>query len=176
MDFELRVVRNRVGRHNQNTLRRSATLLLSIAIVALACTPEEVDDSTVVLNGTSFNECGGYCINEVKIQGNTVEFIRSSWFPKDYPDKTINGTITDEGWNSIVNSIDTDTLATLPETIGCPDCWDQGAEWIEVIRPDFEKKITFEYGDTFQTIRSLVEQARTIRKRFEAQLSAYDSS
>jgi len=176
VDFELRFFNNREGRHNIKMLTRSATSFLSIALVAWACIPEEVNDSTVVLNGTSFNECGGYCLNEVKIQGNTVEFVRSSWLPKDYPDKAIDETIPDEEWNSLVNSIDTDILATLPETIGCPDCWDQGAEWIEVVRPDLEKKITFEYGDTLQTIQTLLEQARTIRKRFEAQLPAYDSS
>lgn len=153
-----------------NMVMKKAIFFLSIFLVVSACIPEEGDDSTVVSSGTSFGECGGYCFSEVTIQGTSVNLTRSSWFPKDSPDKTKSGTITEEKWNSLVNSINTDTLAALPETIGCPDCWDQGAEWIEVIRPDFEKKITFEYGDTLKTIHSFLEQARSIRKHFEAQL------
>ena len=48
-------------------------------------------------------------------------------------------------WNSINNNIDLDAFYNLEEVIGCPDCADGGAAWIEIQTLTKTHKVTFDY-------------------------------
>jgi hypothetical protein len=52
----------------------------------------------------------------------------------------------DNQWDQIITDIDVETFFGLPETLGCPDCADGGAEWVEIELRNGEKhRVTFEY-------------------------------
>ena len=60
----------------------------------------------------------------------------------------------------------------MPETIGCPDCADGGAEWIEIKLANGEKhKVTFEYMNApsafknyISGLRGLLEGSQALRR------------
>lgn len=145
---------------------KSVGVLIPVLLGVLSCSIPDNDNATSVIGGTSFGECGGYCITILTITEDVASYTRSSWFPTDYPDITEIDYLSDSVWNNLIDAIDIGAFARLDTIIGCPDCADGGSEWIEIIQPDFRKKITFEYGDTLTTIQELVQQVRNIRKQF----------
>lgn len=121
----------------------------------------------VVRTGTSFGNCIGYCNTEMTIDSTEVTLTksaggRSATHP---PDSIKTLTISLDEWRAINEAADFTTLATLDTIIGCPDCADGGAEWIELRRGDAVKRVTIEYGTTIPPIKELMDRVRAVRDR-----------
>jgi len=129
----------------------------------------EVND-IAIKTGIFFGMCGGYCKSEVEIVNRDVVFIASSWSNPSYPDTMLNGNISIQEWDSLIASVDMDSFLSLDDIIGCPDCADGGGEWIEITKVDTLKRVTFEYGETVESIQSLIEKVRVIRERFYCEI------
>jgi len=155
-------------------MKKCMTIIIFLTVIS-ACNREKTivnpgpRESITLKSGASFGECIGYCRREVIISDGNVTFTRSGWLSGDdaYPPIVITDEITLQAWNPIIQLIDRETLENMNDVYGCPDCVDQGAEWIEIIRPDFSKKITFEFGDSLATIQDLLDQLRSIRLIYE---------
>ena len=145
-------------------------LVISVIFVAGGCSTEpnipERKSDTVIISGTSFGECAGYCIKEIQINGENVVFVAKSWFPEDFPDKRLEGSISSEEWDSMIELIDMHALLTYEDRIGCPDCADGGAEWIQIQTTDTLKKVLFEYGDSLAAIQPLLDKMRSLREQY----------
>jgi hypothetical protein len=124
-------------------------------------------ENITVKSGASFGECLGYCRREIEINGTQITYTQSGWNTEVYPPVITTGEITVQEWNRLAEMIDCETLKNMEDVYGCPDCVDQGAEWIEIIHPDFSKKITFEFGDSLEEIQDLLSQLRGIRLVYE---------
>ena len=148
-------------------------MLFSISLFFFSCQNDyekvEVND-IAIKTGIFFGMCGGYCKSEVEIVNRDVVFIASSWSNPNYPDTMLNGNISIQEWDSLIESVDMDSLVSLDDIIGCPDCADGGGEWIEITKVDTLKRVTFEYGETVELIQSLIEKVRVIRERFYCEI------
>ena len=148
-------------------------MLFSISLFFFSCQNDyekvEVND-IAIKTGIFFGMCGGYCKSEVEIVNRDVVFIASSWSNPNYPDTMLNGNISIQEWDSLIESVDMDSLLSLDDIIGCPDCADGGGEWIEITKVDTLKRVTFEYGETVESIQSLIEKVRVIRERFYCEM------
>ncbi|MBN2412408.1 hypothetical protein JXQ31_12025 [candidate division KSB1 bacterium] len=120
--------------------------------------------------GTSFNMCSGYCKFELYINETYVAFIASSWEPRQYPEKSITGQLNTAELERLQSLIDFNEITKYEEFIGCPDCADGGAEWIQVKQDKQTKKITFEYGDTLNSINELIELLRDIFETYDKKM------
>ena len=129
----------------------------------------EVNDISIK-SGIFFGFCIGYCKSEIEIVNRDVVFIASSWSDPNYPDIMLNDNISIQEWDSLIESVDMDSLLSLDDIIGCPDCADGGGEWIEITKVDTLKRVTFEYGETVELIQSLIEKVRVIRERFNCEM------
>lgn len=126
----------------------------------------------VIGYGTSFGECQGYCIKDLKLDQQIITFKASSWLPADYPDKTLQVVIDRNEYVQIQSLVDFDKLVAFDDVIGCPDCADGGAEWLEVITDDRYKKITFENGATLAPIQPLINKLRQMYTDYNKQMFA----
>lgn len=127
-------------------------------------------DLPVVSYGTSFGECMGYCNRQVVIQDGVAVFTKSSWLPED-PDIQLAEELTAAEWSSVLQLIDWQGFEKQPDRIGCPDCADGGAEWIEIeYEQDAVKRVTFEYGASLKGHEALLEQLREIFQRMDAKM------
>ena len=122
-----------------------------------------------IKTGTSFGECGGYCKMEFVINSKNIIYIKSSWDNSSYPEVKKEILISSDEWNSLVGNLDVKKFNLLPERIGCPDCADGGAEWIEISDGKATKKVTFEYGASISGIDPFVKKLREIRKNVSSQ-------
>ncbi len=129
---------------------------------------EPIRSDLIIKSGDSFGMCVGYCIHEISINQTETKFtMKSRRDSLNYPEQTFNTQISAKQWNDLYNSIDLNEFKKLQDVYGCPDCADGGAEWIEIIDKDFTKKVYLEYGDSLAPVQNLLDQLRTLRKKFK---------
>jgi hypothetical protein len=136
------------------------------------CTPgtvagERLSDTATIRTGTSFGMCAGYCQKDYVLTGINLTLTTTSRNPAQYPAKTCQTTISQESWNSLKDRVNPDTFTKLPERLGCPDCADGGAEYIEIETGGQKHRVTFEYGHTIPGFESLVSDLRSQREKFD---------
>ena len=55
--------------------------------------------------------------------------------------------VNEKAWDSLTAAVDKRSFEKLDSIIGCPDCADGGAEWIQIEYGGKKKKVTFDYGN-----------------------------
>lgn len=166
-----------IGHHSHKStwISRTLTMLLLGGVLLFAsCKKEQtpvapvVDDITVI-SGTSFGECIGYCRTEVRISRTVATYTKSSWGRSPaYPEVTTTQLLSTAEWESLLRAIDPSALEKVDSVVGCPDCADGGAEWIEVTYNGTHKKVMFEFDKPIPTIQDLIDNVRAIRTKFES--------
>ena len=143
-------------------MKAKNNLIFLILILNLACTNQLDKRITQVNYGTSFGECMGYCKHQVSF---TVDSVKYSCISNGniLPQKDFSESTSSVAWDSIRTNIATSSFFALPAVIGCPDCADGGAEWMELILNNGEThKVTFEYGNSPTIIKDYITRCRVI--------------
>jgi len=140
---------------------------ISMTLFLISCSNNVIYNNIVKLNyGTSFGECVGYCKHDVTIKSNKATFNCNSWNPSM---QTL--TKTEVFRSSVLDSLynlNTESFLNIPETIGCPDCADGGAEWLEIELTNGNKhKVTFEYSHEPSLIKNQIKILREILSKNE---------
>lgn len=136
-----------------------------------------------IVAGTSYGMCIGYCQQQVtfnpttltvskRANGNGVSEIGRGTAQDNakYPDISKDFEFPQSEWNSLYTTVDTAKFQASEERIGCPDCADGGAEFIEITTPNYTKRITFEAGKTIEGMEAFVEQVRALRIKYLEQV------
>lgn len=109
--------------------------------------------------GKSFGMCRGYCFSELTIDTDSFHKHTKSWQPEKYPAKDTAWKSDD--WSQISALADFSKFSKLEERIGCPDCADGGAEWVEMKTSDNTSyKVTFEFGTSPEGLERLLDYLR----------------
>ena len=137
-------------------------ILPVLILLVSSCTNEAVYKNITRLNyGTSFGECVGFCKHDVTLLANKATYTCYSAYPTTQT-LTKAESLRSSALDSIY-SLNTTTFFNLPETIGCPDCADGGAEWLELKMLSGEThKVTFEYFKEPDFIKPQIEKLRKI--------------
>jgi hypothetical protein len=145
--------------------------LLSIALICLiaSCAVKKPNNEILsIKHGSSFGMCNGYCFNEYTYNDSSAIKCSKGWGRTDlsnYPDKFDTTDFSSKDWDKLLLTIDTATFYALSEIIGCPDCADGGAEWVEIVTKDKTVKVTFEFGNNVTDISGLLAFLREIEKQ-----------
>lgn len=138
--------------------------LITILTMASHCNNKmETTGITKIEFGTSFGNCLGYCIQmSTYTDGQVTKKLSPSRSqgiaPKECSKKW-------SGFHLITSKIDMIAFNDLEETIGCPDCADGGAEWIQIFTSDGSKKVTYEYGKEPAVVEPFISE---LRKQFNS--------
>ena len=124
-----------------------------------------LDGRAVVVGGTSFGMCAGYCVTELRIDSASITLTEDSHMA-ELPTRTRTLPLERSEWLSVQALVDTAALRRLEGVHGCPDCADGGAEWIEIEDGGQEVRVTFEYGAELDGIDELQRAIRDLRSRF----------
>ena len=153
-------------------------IIISPILLFFSCAEDEDvlltynSDIISIEYGTSFGECLGYCIRSIEITGLDVEFDASSMTVTDkLPDINISGEISVEDWENLVNKIDFVVFRNLEEVMGCPDCDDGGAEWIEITTSELSHKVTFEYYNEPEELQNYIDDLRNLMEQYEERIN-----
>lgn len=146
-------------------------IFLIVSLSTFSCKENQpLPGETTLKYGTSFGFCIGYCNNTITLTENSIVFEKSSnQSNQEYPLITCTEGFND--WNSLTSKIDIDLFQAMDETIGCPDCADGGAEWIEINTGDKTHRVTFEYknapGAFFNYIEILRNKMQSLEENCE---------
>jgi hypothetical protein len=147
-------------------------LTFVIALVLGRCTETKVlavtDDPLTIRTGTSFGMCVGYCQNDYVFNGTSVTLTQNGTRSRaQSPVKTCQTAISPTEWETLKALANIDTFSSKPETLGCPDCADGGAEYIELQVGDRKHRVTFEFNKTIPGFEPLVDALRKKREAFK---------
>lgn len=123
---------------------------------------EEVQSSDIeqITFGASFGNCVGYCTQTLELsEGKVVK----SLIPRvnaDLKEKSCERSF--ESFESLISKIDFAAFVSLEETIGCPDCADGGAEWIEIITTEGTKRVTYEFRKEPRVVKPFIKELRSL--------------
>ena len=127
------------------------------------------DDIISISSGASFGMCRGYCRRSILISAHPNRVIsvkEANYLQKEFPPMKKADSFSAEQWKELINLIDLSAFQALDERIGCPDCADGGAEWIQIQTQGQIKKVTFEHGELIKGFEGLVVQLRNLRHQF----------
>ncbi len=147
-----------------------SAIMLTFFVVFNACILNDNPGSNIlkIATGTSFGQCIGYCRTSLEIDGEAVEYIEESWKPDEYPAKNFRFNLSSDEKNALQMVFDTTDISGLEETIGCPDCADGGAEWLQITHGSETRKVTFEFAADIGEISALMALLRPLRQRAAA--------
>ena len=145
-------------------------LFLIILLVAFttSCSNESLYRKVAQVNyGTSFGMCVGYCKREVSIDSVYTSYSCAGW-TKEVEPTLYKVQTTKSAWDSVKVLINNKAFFELPATIGCPDCADGGAEWVEVkLLNGTAHKVVFEYYNEPQQLQGSIAKLRQIEGKDE---------
>lgn len=144
----------------------SLTCLFALSLSFMSCEKQSAESVDSISYGTSFGMCVGYCINTLSISNEKVTFSKSK--NGQAPDtKTCTATIAASDLDAIKGLMDVDKVIKLPETIGCGDCADGGAEWVAITTNGKTHKVAFEYGKAPTELMAVVTKLRELKETFK---------
>ena len=141
-----------------------------LAAALSACTTAPVPEQAQVrqvVSTTSFGMCVGYCSTRLELSEAGAVLTRSSRGGRggaSLPDQRFAAPLSAGEWQEIAQLAANARIAALPDTIGCPDCADGGAESLTISGAQ-ERTITFEHGATIAQAQPLLERVRAMRTR-----------
>lgn len=150
-------------------------LLVFISSTSCVFNDDSELNSLLIETGTSFGECIGYCKSTLTLEGSSAKYTEESWRPAEDPAKAVDYIIDDTELSAIQTVMEITDISSLDEVIGCPDCADGGAEWLNISRGGKTKKITFEYGADIKEISALMALLRPLRQRGATLLEAVET-
>lgn len=151
---------------------------LSFAALAACSIPPETptDDGRTlrVEHGTSFGMCLGYCTTTLHVDADSTVLTLTPGGRGDtsIPERRFAIATPPDRWAQIAAHAGSTAVDALPETIGCPDCADGGAEWIEVMDAGGTARVTYEHGAAVEPVAALQEALRALRAHFDDDVEA----
>jgi len=151
-------------------LRPFATLFAICALsLVSACSGDTrvTNDVERIVSTTSFGMCVGYCRTSLEIKPGEAVLTREPGgrgAPALQPQR-LTVKLTDAEWQQLATLAASVTYDGLPETIGCPDCADGGAESLAVTRGGKERKVSFDHGADIRQLQPLLARVRELRTR-----------
>ena len=129
----------------------------------------------VVRTGWSFGMCLDKCEGTAEIRQDGATLRVKDRQPAPQPERAVWGAVSQQEWDTLLA-----TFETLPDvTVGCPDCADEGREWIEVEHKGSRRRLDFSCeapiaGEVQRLQASRVQQlqdtTRAIRSRLAVAL------
>lgn len=146
----------------------SATLALALAACASTSPPPQAA-VTRVISATSFGMCVGYCTTRLEITEGQAVLIREArggrGAPENLPAQRYSTSLTPAEWQDIQRLAANVDFEALPDTVGCPDCADGGAEGLTVEGASAAESVSLEFGASIPQAQPLLERVRAIRAR-----------
>lgn len=148
------------------------TVLLPIAALALAscASPAAAPSANVtrVVSTTSFGMCVGYCTTRLEISEGRAVLVREARGGRGAPDpaarpQRFTKTLSVAEWQEIQRLAAATNLTAVPDTVGCPDCADGGAEGLTIESSGGAESVSLEYRAALPQAQGLLQRVRALR-------------
>jgi hypothetical protein len=147
-----------------------AALAFALTLSACASAAPQSAGVTRVVSTTSFGMCIGYCRTRLEITEGEAVLIREARGGRGAPDpaqipQRYSTPLTPAEWQEIQRLAANVDFDALPETVGCPDCADGGAEGLTVEGPGGAESVSLEFRASIPQAQPLLDRVRALRER-----------
>lgn len=144
------------------------TASLFVIVTALLGNFAQASDAVALVRyGTSYGQCLGYCSRSIDVFPDRVVFSAIAYHPTKKLPAISNETTLDkrqeEELRRLLSEASVDGLAAR---IGCPDCTDGGAEWIEIPKSSGPIRVMYEKGNPPFQLRALASWLGAMQGKF----------
>lgn len=144
--------------------------LVALALAACASAPAAPRAGvTRIISTTSFGMCVGYCMTRLEITEGQAVLVREArggrGAPQNLPEQRYTAPLTPAEWQEIQRLAANVDFDALPDTVGCPDCADGGAEGLTVEAPGSSESVSIEFRAAIPQAQPLLDRVRAIRDR-----------
>jgi hypothetical protein len=148
-------------------LLSASVVFAALSLTACATQPAAPAEVRQVVSTTSFGMCAGYCSTRLEISDGRAVLVRNGHGRgvPDLPEQRFQAALTPAEWQEISTLAANTNLAALPETIGCPDCADGGAESIAIAGAGQPRTVTFGFNASIAQAQPLLDRVRALRQR-----------
>lgn len=123
-------------------------------------------DDLVIRSGWSFGLCVDNCTGSAEIRQDGATLLVGGRKDMTLPQAGTWTPVSAREWESLLA-----TFQTLPDVIvGCPDCADEGREWIEIEHKGNKKRLVTSCNAVIADARQFQQEVRAIRGRLAAAL------
>jgi hypothetical protein len=129
-----------------------------------------------ILHGTSYGHCRGYCVKEELYQELILQQMQFNRDSVNFPRKTERTSLSDGEFSDLIAAIDWAKWDKLEKVIGCPDCADGGAEYIEIRTNKGTKRVTFDANSDPDGLEKLLVLLRGKREVLERARESHDNN
>ncbi|CAF2537175.1 unnamed protein product [Rotaria sp. Silwood2] len=147
--------------------------ILIVAIFTVAYGKFETKNIQSISSGLSFGMCRGYCQQSINVTSNPLRIVatkEANFVQKPYPPIRQPFPFSSNQWEELISLLNVNVFEALGDTVGCPDCADGGAEWIQVNWTEGSKRVTFENGRAIKGIEELIGKLRQLRQEYGNQI------
>jgi hypothetical protein len=143
-------------------------LLLSLALVAAGCAavrpaPGAPASGTPALEwGSSFGMCVGYCATRLVVTPDGTATLTETGTRSGEIAPRVRARALTEAERAGLAAATAASRIAATDTLGCPDCADGGAEYVET----GGHRVTFEYGGDAGPATPLASALRAVRETF----------
>jgi hypothetical protein len=125
---------------------------------------------TRVVSTTSFGMCVGYCTTRLEISEGQAVLIREARGGRGAPNpaqtpQRYTTVLTPGEWQEIQRLAARVDFDAMPDTVGCPDCADGGAESLTVEGPGGAESVSLEFRASIPQAQPLLDRVRALRDR-----------
>lgn len=149
-------------------LRVGIAVVAALSLAACESGVTQAGGVTKIASTTSFGMCAGYCKTTLEISEKEAVLTREPWgrgAGANLPLQRFSAPLTPQEWQDFAADAAASRIDGLPETIGCPDCADGGAESLTIVSAKGTKTITFDHGAAIAEAQKLIERVRALRTR-----------
>lgn len=146
------------------------TKILAFGLITASSVMFSCKSELTIARGTSFGKCQGYCNKELVVAASSITY--NEWQNGGQPRPK---TRKEEGDQSaslkeLADGFNLSQFYKMDKTIGCPDCADGGAEWLEVKKGKNTTRVTYEYGKAPENLKVAAEKLKGLQQKFEQTL------
>lgn len=135
------------------------------SFILLSCrTQDELlvqEEIVTIKHGYTFGRCLGNCNKETTYTAGTMRYLQYSRDTLKNKPEMIEKKFATADFYALCKNIDLQAFLQLEERLGCPDCADQGAEYVEIITTNQKKRVTFEPGTIPAPLQTLLPKLRS---------------
>ncbi len=147
-----------------------AALTFALALSACASAASQPAGVTRVVSTTSFGMCVGYCTTRLEISEGQAVLIREARGGRGAPNpaqtpQRYSTPLTPSEWQEIQRLATNVDFDALPDTVGCPDCADGGAEGLTVEGSAGAESVSLEFRASIPEAQPLLDRVRALRER-----------
>lgn len=150
------------------TLLSFCAILILAACASMKSSGSDYQGDIIsITHGTSYGMCRGYCLKDEHYTPGKLVFTISSRDSVAFPAKIHKEDYSTADFEKLVASFNWSVWDTLPANIGCPDCTDRGAEYIEITTKKGTKRVRFDAHSHPAGLDAPLEILRIKRKDLE---------